>query len=203
MPNGPRTGEVGPGDLVAERELITMWGDPLRIPHPEELVHLQLRRFAGCPVCNLHLRAMVQRQSELEAAGIRPVVVFHSTAEELRKHESDLPFPVVPDPDKALYVEFGVEASPRALLNPRVWLPTFRALLGALRATIRRERAAPPTAPRGGKLGLPADFLIASDGRVLACKFGTHAYDQWSVDDLLAAARTGAGDKGAVALGRP
>ncbi|WP_258958033.1 hypothetical protein [Streptomyces leeuwenhoekii] len=32
---------------------------------------------------------------------------------------------------------------------------------------------------------LPADFLIASDGRVLAAKYGEHVYDQWSVDELL------------------
>jgi hypothetical protein len=35
------------------------------------------------------------------------------------------------------------------------------------------------------RLGLPADFLVAADGHVLACKYGVHAYDQWSVDDLL------------------
>ncbi len=34
-------------------------------------------------------------------------------------------------------------------------------------------------------LGLPADFLIDPDGRVLAAHYGTHANDQWSVDDLL------------------
>jgi hypothetical protein len=33
---------------------------------------------------------------------------------------------------------------------------------------------------------LPADFLIGSDGRVLARKLGTHANDQWSVDEVLA-----------------
>jgi hypothetical protein len=40
---------------------------------------------------------------------------------------------------------------------------------------------------------LPADFLIGSDGRVLAAKFGRHADDQWSVDELLdmAGAATG------------
>jgi hypothetical protein len=32
---------------------------------------------------------------------------------------------------------------------------------------------------------LPADFLIAPDGTVIAKKYGTHAYDQWSVDELL------------------
>lgn len=30
----------------------------------------------------------------------------------------------------------------------------------------------------------PADFLIAPDGRVVAGKYGEHADDQWSVDEL-------------------
>ncbi len=30
-----------------------------------------------------------------------------------------------------------------------------------------------------------ADFLVRADGRVLAAKYGTHAYDQWSVDEPL------------------
>jgi len=39
---------------------------------------------------------------------------------------------------------------------------------------------------------LPADFLIARDGRVLACKYGTHAVDHWSVDEVVALAREAA-----------
>ena len=30
-----------------------------------------------------------------------------------------------------------------------------------------------------------ADFLIEPGGRILACKYGSHAYDQWSVDEIL------------------
>jgi NAD dependent epimerase/dehydratase family enzyme len=30
-----------------------------------------------------------------------------------------------------------------------------------------------------------ADFLIASNGTVLASKHGVHSFDQWSVDDLI------------------
>jgi hypothetical protein len=48
-----------------------------------------------------------------------------------------------------------------------------------------------PQPPREGesKLGLPADFLIGTDGRILALKYGVHAYDQWTVDELLSLAR--------------
>lgn len=111
--------------------------------------------------------------------------MFHSTAEELRGYGTDLPFDLIPDPKRRLYAELGVESSARAVLDPRAWGPTFRGLLRSLRATIGKREPAPPVHPHGGRLGLPADFLIGSDGRVLACNYGVHAYDQWSVDDLL------------------
>jgi len=41
----------------------------------------------------------------------------------------------------------------------------------------------------GGPLGLPGDFLIAPSGEIKAAKYGTHAYDQWSVDELIALAQ--------------
>ena len=44
--------------------------------------------------------------------------------------------------------------------------------------------------PTGGHLGLPADFLIDTGGRVLASKRGRHANDQWTVDQVLAYARS-------------
>ncbi|MEU9441957.1 peroxiredoxin-like family protein [Streptomyces sp. NPDC048304] len=155
------------------------------MPDPDRLVHLQFRRFAGCPVCNLHLRSFVRRHAETEAAGVREVVVFHSPAEELRQHTAGLPFAVVADPDKRLYTEFGVESAPRALLDPRVWGPIVRAVLRSSWAILRGRERPPASRQQGGRLGLPADFLIATDGTVLAAKYGAHAYDQWEVAELL------------------
>ena len=117
--------------------------------------------------------------------GIHEVVIFHSTIDDLLHYERDLPFAVIADPDKRLYGEFGVERSPRALLDPRAWMPIARAVLHSVLQTIREGRPVPPVMPHGGSLGLPADFLIASDGRVLALKYGRHADDQWSIDELL------------------
>ncbi|MFB9904080.1 peroxiredoxin-like family protein [Allokutzneria oryzae] len=168
---------------VTERELTTVTGERLRVPDPDRLVHLQFRRFAGCPVCNLHLRSIAQRHDEIVDARIREVVFFHSPASELRDH--DLPFAVIADPDKHYYREFGVESSPRALLHPRTWGAILR---GAAMTLLGKYR--PPAARQeGGRLGLPADFLLDPTGRVLAAKYGEHAYDQWSVDELLSHAR--------------
>ncbi|MFG2769343.1 hypothetical protein [Streptomyces sp. NPDC048350] len=58
-------------------------------------------------------------------------------------------------------------------------------LLGTGELVRGRERP-PVRNPRGGRLGLPADFLITPDGRIAAAKYGEHADDQWPVDELLA-----------------
>lgn len=188
---------LGPGATVTPHQLVAISGESVNVPDPGQLVHLELRRFAGCPICNVHLRSVITRKDELAAAGIKEVVVFHSTDQELRKYQTELPFPVIADPDKKLYAEFGVEKSPRAVLNPRAWPAVFRGLGHSVGAVIRRKEPAPPVVHENGSLGLPGDFLIAPDGRVIASKYGTHAFDQWTVDEVLELARSQATGSGA------
>jgi hypothetical protein len=151
------------------------------------LTHVQFRRFAGCPVCSLHLRSFVRRQDELKAV-LREVVVFHSRAEEIAAHVGELPFHLVADPEKALYRAFAVEAGARALLWPMAWPGILRAIAVALPVVILRRRPMPPLLAEGGRYGLPADFLVSPDGVVLAAHYGDHADDQWSVDTVLSLA---------------
>ncbi|MFJ6195996.1 peroxiredoxin-like family protein [Micromonospora sp. NPDC092111] len=174
-----------PGSTLPGRRLDPVAGTPVAIPDPARLVHLQFRRFAGCPVCHLHLRSIVRRHAEIEAAGVREVVVFHSPADELREYANELPFTLIADPDKRLYREFGVESSRRSLLDPRAWLPILRAVLRSTWGLLRGRERPPAARQPHGRLGLPADFLIAPDGRVLASRYGAHSYDQWTVDELL------------------
>jgi peroxiredoxin len=175
--------EVNVGNLLKHRELLTIQGEPVQIPEPNRLVHLQFRRYAGCPICNMHLRSINQRHEEILSAGIREVVVFHSSAKTMLEFQGELPFAVIADPDKKLYVEFGVESSLKAVLNPRAPLAGFRA-----RSVVHSVRGAMGIGEK--HLGLPADFLIGPNGLVLAAKYGKHASDQWSVDELLDLARS-------------
>jgi peroxiredoxin len=178
------------GDLAPARELTSVDGSRVVLPDPSQNMHLQFRRFAGCPVCDLHLRSIARRHDEIEAAGVREVVVFHSTAEELRRHGAhELPFAVIADPAKRLYAEFGVESAPRALLDPRAWIPLVRAIAASSWRMVLGKSKPPASYQEHGRLGLPADLLIGRDGRVLAAKYGEYVYDQWSADELLVHAR--------------
>ncbi len=110
------------GDVVAARRLDAIDGTAVAVPDTTGLVHLQFRRFAGCPICHLHLRSVALRHDEIRAAGVVEIAVFHSTADVLREHRSGLPFTVVADPERVLYSEFGVESSPASVAHPRAWL---------------------------------------------------------------------------------
>src|SRR5262245_54463430 len=135
------------GDRIEARVLQDISGQRVRVPDEARLVHLQFRRFAGCPVCNLHLRPVATRHDQIAAAGIREVVVFPSSVESMREYQADLPFAAIADPQRELYREFGVRSSIRALSSPRAWA-----------ALLRGARTVHHGGPRDGEggLGLPA-----------------------------------------------
>lgn len=180
------TVRIRPGAVVGSRVLTAVDGAEVAVPDPTGLTHLQFRRFAGCPICNVHLRSLVRREKDLAASGVREVVFFHAPADELRRYVADVPFALIADPERLTYREFGVEAAPRALLDPRVWPTILHSVAVSLREVRRGGKPMPPSrTPHGGRIGLPADFLIAPDGTVLAAKYGAHAGDQWSADEIL------------------
>lgn len=173
------------GDTIEPLNVATLAGNTLRLPSSAwSRVHLQFRRFAGCPICNLHLRTLARRNDEIAAAGVHEVAFFHSTEQSMRPFQGDLPFDVVADPDRVVYRRFGVGSSVRSVLDPRAWP-------GLVRGMVASHPSGAMTG-EGGHLGLPADFLIDAAGLVVACRYGAHANDQWSVDDVLELARTDA-----------
>ena len=172
---------ISVGDKLDPRTVTNLDGVTVPIPDPAHRLHLQFRRHAGCPICNTHLRSVTQRLDEIKAAGIREVVFFHSSAELLREYQQELPYDVIPDPDRESYQAFGVERSWRAILTPKV--------LASVGSGFVQQRGKGTLGTlTESHLGMPADFLIDTDGTVLGAKYGEHGADQWSVDELLALA---------------
>lgn len=183
MADSASSSRLKPGDTLAPFTLETLAHGAVRVPS-QGLVHLQFRRFAGCPVCNLHLRSFARGLDRLRAAGVEPVAFFHSSAEAMRPYQGDLPFAVVPDPSRRWYARFGVERSALAGAHPKVMWSALRGMVGTRSNPFRGE---------GGKDGLPADFLIDHHGRIRAAHYGRHAADHWELEQVLALARDEAG----------
>ncbi len=174
------------GDVIEPRDLETIHGDRLRIPDPEHLVHLEFLRFAGCAVCNLHLRSIARRHDEILAGGVKEVAVFYSTRERMLEFQGSLPFAAVADPERKLYAEFSAnrKASLLVVLSLRSWITIFKtaARYRTLKGMGRKKDE--------DRMGLPSDFLVDRHGRILAVNYGKRVDDHWSADELLELARS-------------
>lgn len=164
------------GEQIGPMTLPTLAHGELALP-AAGLVHLQFRRFAGCPVCNLHLRQFAQGQARLAQANILTVAFFHSPAGQMRPYQGDLPFPCVPDPERHFYKAFGVERSALAIVHLRVIGSALRGLVAA---------RSNPFAGGSEQGGLPADFMLDATGTIRGLHYGKHANDQWSLEEVLA-----------------
>jgi peroxiredoxin len=152
-------GKAHVGDAFPTLELAATSGQLVTVPDPaRDHVHLQLRRFAGCPICNLHLRSIVARHHEIRSAGIREVVVFHSTAAELAKHEAELPFPLIADPERVLYRRLGVERRPSSLLSPRAQAAAIAGEAAALGSHSTKRGELGPVSPPEVASGCQQNF---------------------------------------------
>jgi peroxiredoxin len=179
-----RTSRVKAGEWFPPIHTKTIQGRSLSVPNAAApFLHLQFLRFAGSSVCNLRLRSFARRDLEIRSAGITEVVIFHSSKEELLPYQGSIPFPVVADPEKRLYEQYGVGSSVWALLYPRAWATIPQ-------ASVSKNRPEGDAMPKGRVWGLPAEFLIAESGMVKAAHYGKHVDDRWSVDKVLSLARS-------------
>src|SRR5438270_14022283 len=94
-----------PGDIVPATTLESVTAEPIKLPDPDRLVHLQFRRFVDCPICNTHIAEVRRRAREIEAAGVKEVIVFHSSAKSIRSYQKDVHSSWLAI-QKALYKEF-------------------------------------------------------------------------------------------------
>ena len=155
---------------------MTMAGEELVIPDSDRGTHIMFRRFAGCPICNVALRAYLQRIDQLRTAKVHSVVVFHSSESETKRFQSQLPISVIADEHRELYRLFGVGTSIRSVADPRTWWVAIKEIL---RSGLRM-----PTEQQNPFV-LPADFLIDTDGCLTAAHYAQHAADVWDADQVL------------------
>lgn len=155
-------------------------GNLITIPQTQKIIHLQFRRFSGCPICSVHMNELKKRVQEIASSGVVGVVVFYSEEEDIRYNLSEIPYSIVEDSQRIWYAKFGVEESIKSVLNPIAWP---YAVMGAIHNISKLFSFFPRK--QESMFGLPAEFLINDEGKLLDVKYGSHAYDQWTVDELL------------------
>src|SRR5438132_13714036 len=98
------------GDIVPATTVESVTGEPIKLPDADRLVHLQFRRFVDCPICNTPIAEVRRRAREIEAAGVKEVLVCHCSAKSIGSYHKDLPFQLFVYPKRAIHNEFRMES---------------------------------------------------------------------------------------------
>jgi hypothetical protein len=128
---------------------------------------------------NLRVRERVQATGVLESRQITWIAVFHSPVRRLERHVGgEARQHVVADADKKLFAMYATERSWRGMVVSML-APSF--YWRFLQATVHGYWGG---AIDGAFHSMPADFLIAPDGRIRLAHYGTHIGDHVAPSDI-------------------
>lgn len=167
------------GDDAPEVALVALDGTRLDCRQPRSPVVVSFTRYAGCPVCQLHVGRIAAAMPEFRARSCGVWMVFQSTPERLRAAMDRWQpgFAAVADPAAGLYDAFGAAASLAGYVHPR-------SLLALVRATAAGKRHG---RFEGREAQMPADFVLDPGGRIALAHYGGDVGDDAPVAALLAA----------------
>ncbi|BEP29555.1 redoxin domain-containing protein [Helicovermis profundi] len=139
-------------------------------------------RYASCPLCNLRISELIENEPLLKEKGLSMIAFFESSNDTLNKYmeKQKSPFPIIGDPKRKIYKNFGVEAS----------------LLGYIIGGLNLKRMSKAFS-KGFKLGksdgiktlLPADFLLDSNHKIIRAYYGKDIGDHLPIEELFALIR--------------
>ncbi len=135
---------------------------------------LSFFRYAGCPLCNLRVHTLSEKYLRWQTDGFRILTVFESDRDSIQKRvgREQRPFPLIPDPERDLYRQFGVESS---------WLRFIKGGLPLLRGMAKGFF---PGKMEGDIAIVPADFLIDERGTIVTAYYGKHIGDHVPIEEI-------------------
>lgn len=131
---------------------------------------LSFYRYASCPFCNLRVHQLSKQAPAWQVRGLDLVAVFQSPRESILEYAGSeaRPFAILPDPERGLYRQYGVEGS---------WGGFLKAGLQLGKVAAAMKEGFMPGKMEGDINMVPADFIIDEDGRVLVAYYGRDISD--------------------------
>lgn len=139
---------------------------------------LSFFRGASCPFCNLRISQLINRYSEFEKQGIRIIIFFAASKEEILEYagKQKAPFPIIPDPNLEIYKKYGVEESSlgmiRAMINPLKMMKVM--FSGFFNMKSIKDKPI-----------VPADFLINENQIIHRAYYGNDFGDHIAISEIL------------------
>lgn len=171
------------GDNALDFTTLDMYGKEIQLSSFRgSKIALSFYRNVSCPFCNRRIHQLINRKSHLHQSGTQFIFLFESSNKKLQESsflQDVSPYPLIGNPDRSIYEQYGVEKSLLGVLKT----PFVSSFFKALRDT--RPLNLPTDKEASGNL-MPADFFIDEKFTIVRAHYGTHLDDHVPLEDLMA-----------------
>jgi thioredoxin-dependent peroxiredoxin len=158
-------------------------GDSINIENYKgKKVFLAFFRYASCPVCNFRMNEIIQNYEALQSKGYVFIAVFESNNETLQEYlkDSEVPFPIIGDPELVLYKKYGVKKSFWQMIGS-VFNKETKSHLKQGKVFVKGKKI-----KRDGTMSrIPADFIIDENGIISIAYYGKNIGDHLPLEQIL------------------
>ena len=167
-----------PGDRAGEFKVETLDGRRVALQdYAGGRLLLSFHRYASCPLCNLRVHQLIRNLDRFREKGLQVLAVFQSPPESIIKYvgRQKAPFPLVADPEHAMYRAYGVETSWGGFVKGGLRVVSLTRALGlGFRPGLMEGRVAL----------VPADFLIGPDLTISRAYYGRDIGDHLPLSEI-------------------
>ncbi|MFM8911700.1 MAG: redoxin domain-containing protein [Flammeovirgaceae bacterium] len=145
-------------------------------------IHLGFFRNVACPFCNLRVHQLTKLREEFERKGLHSIFFFESSPQVLLRssfHQCISPVPLVGDPERTVYTQYGVESSVFKMLTTLLAKGTVSDMKAGKALNLPEDKHATQSL-------IPADFLIDQNFVIARAHYGSNINDHISIEELRA-----------------
>lgn len=140
-------------------------------------------RPVWCPICNKRTHELIERYEELKSKGIEVVAIYPTRSDIMAQYVKDanIPFPVIADPEEALYEVYSIERSMKKI-KATLKYPDFQKDVNE--GTVLYGGKVYLEYPKEGSLIINADFILSGRRQVEVAYYGDYIGDHYDLDAL-------------------
>lgn len=141
---------------------------------------LSFYRNVSCPFCNRRVHQIMGNNLKLKKSGVQLVFLFESSNQKLSSsvfHQGISPWPIIGDPNKVVYSQYGVERSTIKMMKTMLVSNMWKAKKDTKDLNLPQDKDASMNL-------IPADFFIDENFKIVKAHYGYHLDDNISMEEI-------------------
>jgi peroxiredoxin len=170
------------GDDAIDFTAVDIYGKEVKLSdYKGKKIILGFYRNVTCPFCNRRIHQILSQSTRLKESGIQMLFIFESNNKKLSEssfHQGISPFPLIGNPERDIYKQYGVENSLFGVVKTVFVSSFFKAVKDVKPLNL-------PTQDKEASSSLmPADFLIDEHFKIVKAHYGTHMDDHIPIEEI-------------------